>query len=141
MADKVIMKKPGGLSIISFIGGLVSGIGSIVTLLSLFTLYLGQHFNLYPYGTSEVWGFNNLMVFAVWWIYLIVWIAIILVPIPVLAAIICGSIDLARNKAGLANRKGRKLDVAGILLGLSPFIVIGIFFIPSVSEHISKIPG
>jgi hypothetical protein len=33
-----------------------------------------------------------------------------------------------------------KLDIAGIVLGLSPIVVVGIFFIPVVSRLISMIP-
>ncbi len=135
LANKVIQGKLGGLSIVSFIAGLIPGIFSIVTLLSLFILYLGHRFETYPYGTSEIWGFKNLMVSAIWWFYLIAWIAIIFVPIPALTAIVCGGIDLARNRAG------RKLDIAGILLALSSIIAIGMTFLPAVSRLISKIPG
>ncbi len=141
MVNKSVQKKPGSLSIASFIAGPIPGIFSIVKLISLFILYLGYRFKMYPYGTDEIWGFKNLMVSAVWWIYLIVWIALIFVPIPALIAIICGSIDLSRNKESSLNSIGRRLDIAGILLALSSIAVIGMIFIPAVSRLISKIPG
>ncbi|MCJ7473204.1 MAG: hypothetical protein MUP02_10460, partial [Actinobacteria bacterium] len=61
--------------------------------------------------------------------------------IPSITAIVCGSIDLAKTKSDLSNKKGRKLDIAGIALGVSPAIVIGLYFIPGVSFIISQIPG
>jgi hypothetical protein len=79
--------------------------------------------------------------FSVMWFYLTVWVLIIFVSIPTIAAIVCGSIDLAKTKSDLSNKKGRKLDIAGIALGVSPAIVIGLYFIPGVSFIISQIPG
>jgi len=75
------------------------------------------------------------------WIYLTVWILIIFVSIPSITAIICGSVDLIKIKVGLSNKRRRKLDIAGIILAVSPVIVIGTFFIPAISYLISKIPG
>lgn len=141
MGSNPVKNRPGGLSILSFITGLIPGILSLFTLISISFLYLGQRFNIYPFGASEIWGLKDLIIFSIWWIYLIIWLAIIFVPIPAIVSIISGSFDLSKNKAGSLNRAGRKLDIAGILLALSPIIVIGIYFIPAVSGLISKIPG
>ncbi len=44
------------------------------------------------------------------------------------AAIVCGSIDLKRIKAGLYSKKGRGMDITGITVG-SLFIIPGIFLV------------
>jgi len=43
------------------------------------------------------------------------------------AAIVCGSIDLKRIKAGRYSNKGKGLDITGIALG-SVFILVALFF-------------
>jgi len=43
-----------------------------------------------------------------------------------IAAVVCGSIDLKRIKAGLYSRKGKGFDIAGIALG-GLFILIAIW--------------
>jgi hypothetical protein len=50
-----------------------------------------------------------------------------LISLPV-AAIVCGSIDLKRIKAGLSSHKGKSLDITGIVLG-SVFILIVAWFL------------
>jgi hypothetical protein len=129
------------LSTISLVTGLISGIYSIITLISLFFLYLARSLSMHPFGNSEIKVLGYFVGFSVMWIYLIVWVLIIFVSIPTIAAIVCGSIDLAKTKSDLSNKKGRKLDIAGIALGASPAIVIGLYFIPGVSFIISQIPG
>lgn len=131
----------GKLSIASLVAGLIPGIYSIITCIALFILYLGHSFSIHPFGNSEIKILEYLVGFSVMWIYLTVWILIIFVSIPSIAAIVCGSIDLIKTKLALSNKKGRKLDIAGITLAVSPAIVIGIFFIPGISFLISKIPG
>jgi hypothetical protein len=49
------------------------------------------------------------------------------------AAIVCGSIDLKRIKAGLYSKKGRGLDITGIVLGSILILVALIDFIASIS--------
>jgi hypothetical protein len=49
---------------------------------------------------------------------------IIGISLPI-AAIVCGSIDLKRIKAGLYSNKGKGFDIAGIWLG-SAYFIIGI---------------
>ena len=44
-----------------------------------------------------------------------------------IVAVICGSIDLKRIKTGLYNKKGKGLDITGIVLG-GFFILIAIWF-------------
>ncbi|MES0341650.1 MAG: hypothetical protein ABUK08_04985, partial [Candidatus Humimicrobiaceae bacterium] len=66
---------------------------------------------------------------------------IIFVAVPSILAIVCGSIDLIKTKSDSSNKKRRKFDIAGIVLGFSPVIVIGIYFIPGVYSLISQIPG
>ena len=129
------------LSIISLVTGLISGIYSIITLISLFFLYLARSLSMHPFGNSEIKVLGYFVGFSVMWFYLTVWVLIIFVSIPSITAIVCGSIDLAKNKSDLSNKKGRKLDIAGIALGVSPAIVIGLYFIPGVSFIISQIPG
>ncbi len=141
VADKVSEGRFSRLSIASLTAGIISGIYSIITLLSLLILYLGYRYEIYPFGISVVRGLENLMVVSVWWIYFSVWILIIFVSVPALISIICGSIDFIYIKAGISDTGRKKLDIAGIVLGLSPVIVIGTFFIPVVSQLISRIPG
>jgi hypothetical protein len=45
----------------------------------------------------------------------------------VIAAIVCGSIDLKKIKAGLYSNKGKGFDITGIVLG-SVFILVVIWF-------------
>ena len=129
------------LSIISLVTGLVSGIYSIITLASLFFLYLARGLSMHPFGDSEIKILGYFVGFSVMWIYLTIWIVIIFISIPSIIAIVTGSIDLIKTKPDISNRKGRKLDIAGIILGASPVIIIGIYFIPGVSFIISQIPG
>lgn len=44
-----------------------------------------------------------------------------------IAAVVCGSIDLKRIKAGIYSRKGKGFDITGIVLG-GLFILIVIWF-------------
>jgi hypothetical protein len=44
-----------------------------------------------------------------------------------IAAVVCGSIDLKRIKAGLYSKKGKGFDISGIVLG-SVFILFALFF-------------
>ena len=141
VADKVSEGKFSRLSIISITAGILSGIYSLITWISLLILYLGYKYGVYPFGTSVVRGLENLMVVSVWWIYLSIWILIIFVSIPTLTAIICGSVDLLHIKAGISETGRRKLDIAGIVLAVSPIVAIGTFYIPAVSRLISMIPG
>ena len=46
-----------------------------------------------------------------------------------IVAIVCGSIDLKRMKAGLYSKKGKGFDIAGIILGGASFILFAIFFL------------
>jgi len=131
----------GKLSIVSLVAGVVPGIYSITTFMSLFFLSLGYSFGIHPFGDSEIKILEYLVGFSVMWIYLAVWILIIFISIPSITAIVCGSIDLIKTKLDLSNKKGRKLDIAGIILAVSPAIVIGMSFIPGISFLISKIPG
>jgi hypothetical protein len=96
---------------------------------------------MHPFGDSEIKVLGYFVGFSVMWIYLTIWVLIIFVSVPSLAAIICGSIDLVKSKSDLSNTKRRKFDIAGIILGASPIIIIGIYFIPGVSHIISQIPG
>lgn len=129
------------LSIASLLTRLISGIYSIITLVSLFFLYLARGLNMHPFGDSEIRILGYFVGFSVMWIYLTIWVLIIFVSIPSTAAIVCGSIDLIRSKSDLFNKKRRKFDITGIVLGASPVIIIGIYFIPGVSYIISQIPG
>ncbi len=129
------------LSIASLLTGLISGTYSIIALVSLFFLYLARNLSMHPFGDSEFRVLGYFVGFSVMWIYLTIWVLIIFVSIPSLAAIICGSIDLVKSKSDLSNTKRRKFDIAGIVLGASPIIIIGIYFIPGVSHIISQIPG
>ena len=45
-----------------------------------------------------------------------------------IAAIVCGSIDLKRIKAGRYSNKGKGLDITGIVFG-SIFILLAVWFI------------
>ncbi len=141
ISDKVSESWSSRLSIASLASGILSGIYSIVTMISLFILYLGDKYGAYPYGTSIVYGLENLLSAAAWWIYFSVWNLIFFVSVPSLVAVICGIIDLVHIKKGISEKVRTKLDIAGILLGLSPIVVVGIFFIPIVSRLVSTIPG
>ena len=46
-----------------------------------------------------------------------------------IAAIVCGSIDLKRIKAGSCSNKGKGFDIAGIVLGSVFIIIVGGFLI------------
>ena len=135
---KIMLSK---LSIVSLLAGLISGIYTIITFVSLFFLYLAQSFSIHPFGNTEIKVLGYFVGFSVMWIYLTIWVLIIFVSIPSITAIVCGSIDLIKTKLDPSNKIGRKLDIAGIILAVSPAIVIGIFFTPCVSFLISKIPG
>ena len=141
VSDKVSEGRFSRLSIASLAAGILPGIYSFISLLSLLTLYLGYKYGIYPSGASVIRGLENLMAVSVWWIYFSVWILLLFVSIPALTAVICGSIDLLHIKAGVSDMERRKLDITGIVLGLSPVIVIITFFIPAVSQFISRIPG
>lgn len=141
VADKVSEGWSSRLSVASLSAGVLSGIYSFIAFISLFILYLGNKYGVYPYGTSIVRGLENLMSAAGWWIYFSVWNLIIFISVPSLIAVICGFIDLVYIKEGISEKVRRKLDIAGIVLGLSPVIVIGTFFIPAVSRLIAVIPG
>jgi len=54
-------------------------------------------------------------------------VAFILMGLPI-AAIVCGSIDLKRIRAGLYSKKGKGFDITGIVLG-SIFILLVVWFI------------
>ena len=61
-------------------------------------------------------------------------VAFILMGIPI-SAIVCGSVDLKRVKAGLCSAKGRGFDISGIVLGgvfilLVAWFVLGETFMP-----------
>jgi len=129
------------LSIISLVTGLIPGFYTIITLVSLLFLYLARNLSMHPFGNSEIRVLGYFVGFSVMWIYLTVWVLIIFVSVPTITAIVCGSIDLIKTKPDLSNRKGRKLDIAGISLGVLPVIVIGLYLIPGVSFIISQIPG
>jgi hypothetical protein len=45
-----------------------------------------------------------------------------------IAAVVCGSIDLKRIKAGIYSKKGKVFDITGIVLS-GPFILIAIWFL------------
>ena len=52
-----------------------------------------------------------------------------------IAAIVCGSIDLKKIKAGLYSNKGKGLEITGIVLG-SVLILLTLFFnIASMAEE------
>jgi uncharacterized membrane protein YgcG len=141
VADKVSEERFSRLSITSLAAGIFPGIYSVITWISLFILYLGDKYEAHPFGTSVVRGLENLMAVSVWWIFFSALILIFFISAPALAAIICGSVDLVHVKAGISDTVRRKLDIAGIVLGLSPAVVMSIFFIPAVYQLISKIPG
>ena len=44
-----------------------------------------------------------------------------------IVAVVCGSIDLKRIKAGLYSKKGKGFDIAGMVLG-GIFILFALFF-------------
>jgi hypothetical protein len=44
-----------------------------------------------------------------------------------IAAVVCGSIDLKRIRAGLYSKKGKGFDIAGIVLG-GVFILFALYF-------------
>lgn len=44
-----------------------------------------------------------------------------------IAAVVCGSIDLKRIKAGRYSNKGRGFDIAGIVLGGIPILIFLVF--------------
>ena len=46
-----------------------------------------------------------------------------------IAAIVCGSIDLERIKAGIFSRKGKGLDITGIVLSGFSIFLIAVWFI------------
>jgi uncharacterized membrane protein YgcG len=141
VSDKVSEGWSSRLSAASLSAGILSGIYSFIAFISLFILYLGDKYGVYPYGTSIVRGLENLMSAAGWWIYFSVWNLIIFISIPSLIAVICGIIDFVHIKEGISEKVRRKLDITGIVLGLSPVIVIGALFIPAVSRLIAVIPG
>ena len=45
-----------------------------------------------------------------------------------ITAVVCGSIDLKRIKAGLYGKKGKGFDITGIVLG-GAFILFALFFV------------
>ena len=141
VSDKVSEGRFSRLSIVSLAAGILSGIYSFISLLSLLILYLGYKYGIYPFGTSVVRGLENLMAVSVWWIYFSVWILLLFISLPALTAVICGSIDLLHIKPGVSDMERKKLDITGIVLGLSPIIVMITFFIPAVSQFLSRIPG
>jgi len=49
--------------------------------------------------------------------YILFTTLVYLVPLILIAAIVCGSIDLKKIKAGPYAKKGKNFDIAGIILG------------------------
>jgi hypothetical protein len=141
VSDKVSEGWSSRLSVASLAAGILSGIYSVIAFISLFVLYLGDKYGVYPYGTSTVRGLENLMSAAGWWIYFSIWNLIIFICVPSLVAVICGIIDLVHIKEGISEKVRKKLDIAGIVLGLSPVIVVVSLFIPEVARLIAVIPG
>jgi hypothetical protein len=86
---------------------LVTGIIAIVDLGVIFLL-----------SALDVMGVLNFDIFSLS-LSILFWI-IGLAPI---AAIVCGAIDLSNIRAGRVSRKGKGMDIAGIVLGASNFML------------------
>ena len=117
MNDKARFGKYRGLSIAS----LVTGLLSVVSISLIFRWSSSFHvINLETLLTKLI----------------IVFILGIGLP---LTAIICGSIDLKRIKAGRCNNKGKGLSITGIVLG-SLFLTLGLLlFIEEIFFNMSAI--
>jgi len=124
------------LAITSLVSGLVPGLYTVTTLVSLLVLYLNERINNFTNGVLGL-----LYGFSIMWAYINVWILIIFISIASIISIVCGNIDLVKNKSGLSDNIRQKFDIVGIILAVSPVIIIGLFFTPGISSLISDIPG
>jgi len=59
---------------------------------------------------------------------LVMFSSMLIVPGLSITAVVCGSIDLKRIRAGLYSKKGKGFDIAGIVLG-GVIILFALFFI------------
>ena len=98
MINSIKQEKYRGLSIVSLVTGIFA-CGSLIT--------FPGNFNTFSY--SFIYNF-----FPETYIYFILSFYVIFLSIP---AIVCGSIDLKKIRAGLSSNKGFGLDLAGVLLG------------------------
>ena len=89
----------------------------------LFFVYVGP-FVIGPFFSSYLRNF----IFIPDEIYMIFLISFLAICVP-MPAIICGSIDLKRIKAGRYSNKGRGLDIAGIVLGSVFILIFAVFFL------------
>ena len=124
MNNKAKLEKYRGLSI----AALVMGVLSVITIPQIFRW--SSYFNVFNLETLLI---KIIIVF------------ILGIGFP-LTAIVCGSADLKRIKAGLYSNKGKGLSIAGIVLG-SVFIIPGlllfyeeiIFNTMAINEFIFKL--
>jgi len=113
MNNKVKSEKFRKLSIAALITGILA-YGNVF----LFFVYVG------PFVNSYLKNF----IFIPDEIYIIFLVTFLVICLPV-PAIVCGSIDLKRNKTGRYSNKGRGLDIAGIVLGSVLILIVLVFFL------------
>jgi len=113
MNNKIKAEKFRKLSIASLITGILA-YGNVF----LFMVYVG------PFVNSYLKNF----IFIPDEIYIIFLVTFLVICLPV-PAIVCGSIDLKRSKAGRYSNKGRGLDIAGIVLGSVLILIVLVFFL------------
>jgi len=100
--------------------------------LSITTLVTGILTYSYVYLIPQLIGFlvftlRNYIQNEITISYIVGAVAFILMGLPI-SAIVCGSVDLKRIRAGLYSKKGKGFDITGIVLG-GAFILFALVFL------------
>jgi membrane protease YdiL (CAAX protease family) len=80
------------------------------------------------FGNACLVFWVNVILINWWSIPLTILLSFWTFSLPIVA-IVCGSIDLKRIKAGICSNKGRGFDIAGIVLGLVFIIIVPVFIL------------
>jgi len=116
MDNKARLEKYRGLSITALVTGLLSIISFII-------IVILSPFEVIADNGGLMFSFRNFIIFSLPGISL-----------PV-TAIVCGSIDLKRIKAGRCSNKGKGLDITGIVLGSVFLLPILLFIAAEISAN------
>ena len=82
------------------------------------------------YGNACLVFWVNVLIINWWGIPSTILLSFWTFSLPI-AAVVCGSIDLKRIKAGICSNKGRGFDIVGIVLGLVFIIIVPVFLLLS----------
>lgn len=102
------------LSIAALVTGIL-GFGNAFLFMAFVSPFVGSYLGNFIFIPGEIY------------IIFLVSFLVICLPVP---AIVCGSIDLKRIKAGRYSNKGKGLDIAGIVLGSVFILLVAVVFLP-----------